>query len=67
MKEMQSNMHILMSQRLVDPLGKGYSMSSTMNDDHNLMSNIWSGSPPGEGMRKAHKWKHDDDGDDVSG
>ena len=39
-------------------------MSSTANDDHNLLSKKWSGGPPGEGMRKAHKWKHDDDDDD---
>ena len=36
-------------------------MSSTVNDDHNLLSNKWSGGPPVEGMRKAHKWKHNDD------
>ena len=64
MKEMQSNMQLLISQRLGDPPGEGYSMSSTANDDHNLLSNKWSGGPPGEGMRKAHKQEHDDDDDD---
>ena len=39
-------------------------MSSTANDDHNLLCNKWSGGPPGEGMRKTHKLKHDDDDDD---
>ena len=66
MKEMQSNMQLLISQRLGDSLGEGYSMSSTVNDDHNLLSNKWSGGPPGEGMRKAHKWKRDDDNDSRS-
>ena len=63
MKEMQSNMQLLISQRLGDPPREGYSMSSTANDDHNLLSNKWSGGPPGEGMGKAHKRKHDDDDD----
>ena len=64
MKEMQSNMLLLISQRLGDPLGERYSMSSTVNDDHNLLSNKCSRGPLGKCMRKAHKRKHDYDDDD---
>ena len=45
MKEMQSNMQLLISQRLGDPPVEGYSLSSTVNDDHNLLYDKWSGGP----------------------
>ena len=37
MKEMQSNMQLLISQRLGDPLGEGYSMSNTGNTYNSLI------------------------------